>query len=167
MVPFALIVLVMFGFALDADAVLSRVAPGLIWLATMFSLLAVVQRSFAVETADGALDALQVAGVNPAGIFLGKTAALVVQLLVLQVLAVVVAVVLYQPPSGATGEHLRIDLPGLGLLAVTLLPLPAGWHSSVRSMGFWPPGSPVARPSSRSCSCRWWPPSSSVRRGRR
>ena len=93
----------------------------------MFSLLVVVQRSFAVETADGALDALQVAGVDPAGIFLGKTAALVVQLLVLQiVLAVGVAVVLYQPPSGATGEHLRIDLPGLGLLAVTLLAATCG-----------------------------------------
>lgn len=125
-VPFALVVLVMFGFALDSEAILSRVAPGLIWLATVFSLLIVVQRSFAVETADGALDALQVAGVNPAGIFLGKTAALVVQLLVLQILSVALAIVLYQPPSGATGERLRLDLPGLALLAVTLLAATCG-----------------------------------------
>jgi heme exporter protein B len=94
--------------------------------ATTFSLLIVVQRSFAVETADGALDALQVAGVRPAGIFLGKTAALVVQLLVLQILLVVIAIILYQPPNGASGQHLRLDLAGLGLLAVTLLAATCG-----------------------------------------
>jgi heme exporter protein B len=125
-VPFAAVVLVLFGFALDADDVLSRVAPGLVWLATTFSLLIVVQRSFAVETADGALDALQVAGVRPAGIFLGKTAALVVQLLVLQILLVAIAIILYQPPNGASGQHLRLDLAGLGLLAVTLVAATCG-----------------------------------------
>jgi len=30
-VPFSLIVMVMFAFALDSDAVLERVAPGLVW----------------------------------------------------------------------------------------------------------------------------------------
>ena len=72
--------MVMFAFALDNDNVLTRVAPGLVWLATMFSMLVLVQRSFAVESADGALDALQVAGVRPAGIFLGKSMALAAQL---------------------------------------------------------------------------------------
>ncbi|TPW14450.1 MAG: ccmB, partial [Acidimicrobiaceae bacterium] len=60
--PFAALVMVLFAFALDSDGRLERTAPGLIWLATIFSLLIVVQRSFAVETADGALDALRVAG---------------------------------------------------------------------------------------------------------
>jgi hypothetical protein len=82
--PFAALVMVMFAFALDSDQVLTRVAPGLVWLATMFSVLVVVQRSFAVETADGALDALQVAGVRPGGIFLGKSLALAAQLAVLE-----------------------------------------------------------------------------------
>jgi heme exporter protein B len=59
--PFALVVMVMFAFALDNDGILQRVAPGLVWLATLFSMLVVVQRSFAVESADGALDALRVA----------------------------------------------------------------------------------------------------------
>ena len=35
------------------------------WLATLFSLLILVQRAFAVEAEDGALDALRVAGVDP------------------------------------------------------------------------------------------------------
>ena len=96
--------MVLFAFALDSDTVLRGSLPGLIWLATMFSLLIVVQRSFAVETADGALDAIRVAGVDPAGIFLGKSMALALQLLVLEVLLTVLAIVLYQPPSEATGE---------------------------------------------------------------
>ncbi len=125
-VPFAVVVLVLFGFAIDSDDVLSRVAPGLIWLATMFSLLIVVQRSFAIETADGALDALQVAGVRPTGIYLGKAAALIVQLLVLQVLLVGAALVLYQPASGASGVHLRLDGGGAVLLVTTLVAATCG-----------------------------------------
>ena len=82
--PFAAIVMVMFAFALDNDDVLQRVAGGLVWLATLFSLFIVVQRSYAVETSDGALDALRVAGVDSQGIFRGKSAALFVQLITLE-----------------------------------------------------------------------------------
>ncbi len=46
----------------------------------LFSLLLTVQRSFAVETADGARDVLRLSALEPAGIFLGKAAALVVEL---------------------------------------------------------------------------------------
>lgn len=94
--PFALIVLVMFAFALDSDAVLQRVAPGLVWLAAVFSMLFMVSRSFAVETADGALDQLRSSGVPLVGVFLGKMLALLVQLIVLVVLLVGAAVVLYR-----------------------------------------------------------------------
>lgn len=93
--PFALVVMVMFAFALDNEGILQRVAPGLVWLATLFSMLVVVQRGFAVESADGALDALRVAGVDPVAIFLGKSAALMVQLFALEVLLVCTAFVLY------------------------------------------------------------------------
>jgi len=93
--PFAAIVMVMFAFALDNDGILQRVAPGLVWLATLFSMLVVVQRSFAVETADGALDAMRVAGVDPGAIFAGKSFALMVQLCALEAMLVGTAVVLY------------------------------------------------------------------------
>ena len=89
--PFAGVTMVIFAFALDADSVLQRVAPGLVWLATMFSMLVLIQRSFAVETADGALDALRVAGVDPRAIYLGKAVALGVQLLVLEVVLLLAA----------------------------------------------------------------------------
>jgi heme exporter protein B len=106
--PFAALVMVMFAFALDNDNVLTRVAPGLVWLATLFSMLVLVQRAFAVETADGALDALQVAGVHPEGIFLGKSIALAAQLAVLELVLLAAAVVLYQAELKAGGAVLLV-----------------------------------------------------------
>lgn len=106
--PFAALVMVMFAFALDNDTILPRVAPGLVWLAAMFSLLVLVQRTFAVETADDALDALRVAGVGPAGIFLGKSLALAVQLAVLEVMLLGAAVVLYRTEFVAGGVVLLV-----------------------------------------------------------
>ena len=118
--PFAAVTMLMFAFALDATDVLERVAPGLVWLATLFSLLVLVQRAFAIETDDGALDALRVAGVDPTAIFWGKAMALAAQLAVLELLLLVAAVLLY----GA-------DVPagGLLLLAVTLVLATAGLAS--------------------------------------
>jgi heme exporter protein B len=106
--PFAALVMVMFAFALDNDNVLTRVAPGLVWLATLFSMLVLVQRSFAVENADGALDALQVAGVRPGGIFLGKSMALAAQLAVLEIVLLLAAIVLYQAKVAASGAVLLV-----------------------------------------------------------
>jgi heme exporter protein B len=67
-----------------------------------------VQRSFAVESADGALDALQVAGVPQAGVFLGKSLALALQLLVLEAVLLVAAVVLYRAEVAASGVLLLV-----------------------------------------------------------
>ena len=106
--PFSGLVMVMFAFALDNDDVLQRVAGGLVWLATLFSLFMLVQRTFAVETYDGALDSLRVAGVNPQGIFLGKSFALFVQLLVLESVLFVAAVVLYRVNVNGSGVVLLV-----------------------------------------------------------
>jgi heme exporter protein B len=126
-VPFAGIVLVLFAFALDNGGVVKRggetfavtawVAPGLLWLATMFSLMILVQRAFAIESSDGALDALRVAGVDPGGIFLGKAMALAVQLLALQVLLLVGILVLFDS---------TVQPVGIVLLVTTLLTATCG-----------------------------------------
>ena len=48
-VPYALVVLLLFGFAFDQDRpLLVQAAPGLFWLAVLFSGLLAVQRSFAI-----------------------------------------------------------------------------------------------------------------------
>jgi heme exporter protein B len=115
--PFAGVTMLLFGFALDASNLLERAAPGLVWLAVLFSLLILVQRAFSVEIDDGALDALRVAGVDPVAIFWGKSAALFVQLIVLEGLLLAGAVLLY---------HADLRLAGLGLLAVTMVAATSG-----------------------------------------
>ena len=114
--PFAAIVMVLFAFALDNEGILQRVAPGLVWLATLFSMLVVIQRSFSVESADGALDALRVAGVNSSAIFAGKSLALMVQLFALELLLLGTAVVLYGVSMSRAGFAVAI----LTLLAATV-----------------------------------------------
>jgi heme exporter protein B len=119
--PFAAIVMILFAFALDKDDLLVRVAPGLVWLATLFSMLLVVQRSFAVESVDGALDALRTAGVPAQGIYFGKALALTLQLLVLETLLFLAAFVLYGSRMHGSGVLLLITSAlaascGLGLV---------------------------------------------------
>jgi heme exporter protein B len=118
--PFAGVTMLIFAFALDADSVLERVAPGLIWLATMFSLLVLVQRAFSIETDDGALDAMRVAGVDARAIYLGKSLSLAVQLLVLEVILLGAAIILYAQ---------TVPLDGLVLLVTTLLTATCGLAS--------------------------------------
>ena len=94
--PFAVLVLLLFAFALDPDrGVLQRAAPGLFWVAVLFASLLAVQRSFALESADGARDGLRLSGLDPAGIFLGKAGAVALQLLVLEVVLGVFVALLY------------------------------------------------------------------------
>ncbi len=102
-IPFAAVTMVLFAFAVDDTGLLGRLAPGLIWLTVMFSLLLCAQRAFAIESADGALEALRVAGVDPIGIFLGKAMALMAQLLALSAVMVVAALVLYDLSPPAAG----------------------------------------------------------------
>lgn len=106
--PFAGLVLVLFAFALDVESVMTRVAPGLVWLAAVFSLFFLVQRSYGLETADGALDTLRVAGVDLGAVFLGKALALMVQLFVLVVLLMAGAVLLYRAEVRAPGVVLLV-----------------------------------------------------------
>lgn len=95
-VPFAGLVLVLFGFALDANRpVLERATSGLFWITVMFAAMLAVQRSTAIETTDGARRALLLAGIEPVAVFLGKAAAVAVQLLVVEVVLVGGIVVLY------------------------------------------------------------------------
>lgn len=99
--PFAVVILVLFGFALDPDrGVLGRASAGLFWVAVLLSSLLAVQRSFAVEAADGAADGLRLSGLDPAGVFLGKAAAVAAQLALLQVVLAVGIVVLYDADLG-------------------------------------------------------------------
>ena len=94
--PFAVLVLLLFAFALDPDRnILRQATPGLFWVTVLFSAVLTLQRSFGVEAEDGILDALRLSGMSPAGIYLGKVAALVVQLLALEVVLAFGVAILY------------------------------------------------------------------------
>jgi heme exporter protein B len=94
--PFALLVLVLFAFALDPDrGILEKATSGLYWVAILFAGLLAIQRAFAVEAADGNRDALRMAGLEPRGIFLGKVGAVAVELVALEVLLGLGVAVLY------------------------------------------------------------------------
>jgi heme exporter protein B len=94
--PFGLLALVLFAFALGpGPRVLRQAAPGLFWLAVLFSTVLATQRSFAIESAEGTRDGLRLSGIDPAGVFLGKAAAVAVQLALLQLVLAVGLVLLF------------------------------------------------------------------------
>ena len=94
--PFAVLMLILFGVALDPDrGVLARASSGLFWVAVLFCALLAIQRSFTIEATDGGRDALRLSGLDPAGVFLGKAAAIAVQLVALEVVLAVGVVVMY------------------------------------------------------------------------
>ena len=130
--PFALLVLVLFGVALDPDrGVLDDATPGLFWVAVLFSATLAVQRSWSVESADGARDNLRLSGLSPGGIFLGKAAAVAAQLVALEAVLLVGVAVLY----GA-----RLD--GWALVVATMAPATVavaavGSLYGVLAMGLW------------------------------
>ncbi len=116
MLPFALLVLLLFAFALDPDrGVLEEATAGLFWMTVLFTAVLAVQRAFAVEVDDGVLDALRLTGVAPASIYLGKVAALVAELLVLEVILGFGVAILYDA-----------QLEGWGLLIVVALSATVG-----------------------------------------
>ncbi len=98
-VPFALLVLVLFAFALDPDrGILARAAAGLFWVTVLFAAVLAVQRSFAIEADGDARDALRLSGLDGAGVFLGKAAAVAVQLVLLEAVLGIGVTVLYDVP---------------------------------------------------------------------
>jgi heme exporter protein B len=102
--PFALVFLVLFAFAADARSdLLGPFAAGLFWVAVLLVTILAVQRSVEVERPDGLVDALRLSGLHPGGLFLGKAAAVAVQLLVLEALLGIGIVVLYDVTVAAIG----------------------------------------------------------------
>ena len=94
--PFGVIVLLLFAFALDPDrGLLPRVAPGLFWVAVLLAALLAISRAFAIEQANGARDGLRLSGLDTGAMFLGKALAIAIQLLALEVVLGAGVVVFY------------------------------------------------------------------------
>jgi heme exporter protein B len=104
--PFAATLLIAFGLSLGPGrTLLQQTAPGLLWLAVLFSSVLAFRRSYESEGDDGGLEGLVLAPLDRASIFLGKAAAVAVQLLVLEALVLVLTAALFDLPLG--------DAPGV------------------------------------------------------
>jgi heme exporter protein B len=109
--PFGLIVILLFAFALDPDrGILERAAPGLFWIAVLLASLLAIGRAFATEEQHNARDGLRLAGLDGAAIFLGKAGAIALELLALELILGAGVVLLY-----------NVDVHGIGILILTAL----------------------------------------------
>jgi heme exporter protein B len=113
--PFAGVLVLLFAAALDPDrGLLPRVAPGLFWLAVLLSALLAISRTFAVERHNAAGTGLLLSGLDPAAMYLGKAAALVAQLLVLEATVGVAMAGMYD----VTPRHVGLLVSGALLATV-------------------------------------------------
>ncbi len=94
--PFGGIVVVMFAFALDADRTsLPVAAPGLFWAAVLLATLLAIGRTFAIEESNAARDGLRLSGLDGGSVFMGKAAAIAVELFLLEIVLGAAVVALY------------------------------------------------------------------------
>ncbi len=121
---FALLGIVIFYFAWDPTAVASiDLAPGVLWAIFTFSGLLGLQRSFGIEQADRAIDALLGAPITRESIYLGKAMANLVFVAAVQVIAIPAVQLFYGVPLLENAALLALIalLAAIGLVAVGTL----------------------------------------------
>lgn len=103
----AVLMLLLFGFALGPDAeALRGAAAGVLWLVVLFSGVLAFNRSYQLELENGALEPLLLYPGDRRALFVGKLAANLTFVLLMEALVVPLAAVLYDLP-------LLRPLPGL------------------------------------------------------
>jgi heme exporter protein B len=111
---FSLIAIVIFFFAWDATAVGAvDLAPGVLWVIFTFSGLLGLHRSFGVEEADRAIDALLASPVDREAVFLGKALANLAFVLGVQAVAIPAVALFYNLPL----TRVIAPLAGIAVLA--------------------------------------------------
>ncbi|HZD79535.1 MAG TPA: heme exporter protein CcmB [Actinomycetota bacterium] len=119
--PFVATVLLSFGLALGPGrSLLRQTAPGLLWLAVLFASTMAFRSSYRAETEDGAIDSLVLSPVDDAAVFLGKAAAVSVELLALEALVLALAAGLFD--LSLVGQPLvLLAAVGLGTVGLSLV----------------------------------------------
>jgi len=94
--PYTLLILVLFGFALDADTeTLRDTGPGLFWVSILLVAILAIQRAVDIENADSAQDRLLLSPISSLSLFIGKTIGLFLQLIVLEIFMMIAMVTLF------------------------------------------------------------------------
>ena len=111
---FSLLGLTIFYFAWDSTAVAAiDLAPGVLWVIFTFSGLLGLQRSFGVEQADRAMDALLAAPIDREAIYLGKALANLLFVIGVQAITLPALALFYNVPL----SDVALPLAGIALLA--------------------------------------------------
>jgi heme exporter protein B len=117
-VPFGILTLVLFALALGPSATeLRQGAPGLLWLALLFAAVLATTRSAGIEAPEGTRSSIRLLGLDAGGVFLGKAAALAVQLLAIAVVLEVGLLVFFHVGAVRLGIASPLELCALAALA--------------------------------------------------
>ena len=115
---FVLAILVVFHFALPADA--SRLAAnGLLWVAILFTALLALARAFVAEREQGLMDALVLAPCDRSAIWVAKGLATLAFLVAAELLALPAFALFFAPVDGALVA--AVALADVGICAVGVL----------------------------------------------
>ena len=129
-IVFFLLVAALVPFAIGPDArLLSRIGPGILWIAALTAALLPVERLVEPDRADGVLDQLFLHGMAEESIALAKIVAHWLSFAPLLLLAAVPASALLAldgPSLARTEVALLIGTPGLAALAVAVAAVTAG-----------------------------------------
>lgn len=135
MLVFALLVILIFNFALELDVnVRSTVTAGVLWVTFAFAGTLGLNRSMAMEKDRGCLDGLLLAPVDRSAIYFGKAIGNLVFMLVVEVIVLPVYSVLYNVNLFKPGLLLVILLGSVGYVAVGTLLSSMAVQSRARDM---------------------------------
>jgi len=122
MLVFALLVILIFNFALELDArTRANVTSGVLWVTFAFAGTLGLNRSMAMEKDRGCLDGLLLAPVDRSAIYFGKALSNLVFMLVVEAIVLPVYSVLYYTNLFNPGLILVILLGSIGYVAVGTL----------------------------------------------
>lgn len=117
-VPFGVMALVLSGLALGPDqAGHSSAAPGLFYLVVVLVALLMINRASSVEATPGTRASVATLGLDPAGVFLGKTVALAVELWLTAIVLLAGSVLLLHTALHGTLEAVPSIVVTLGAIA--------------------------------------------------
>jgi len=122
MLVFALLVILIFNFAIDLQPTLrTSVTPGILWVTFAFAGTLGLNRSMAVEKDRGCLDGLLLAPVDRSAIYFGKMLSNLVFMLIVEAIVLPVYSVLYSTNLFNPGLVGVILLGSIGYIAVGTL----------------------------------------------
>jgi heme exporter protein B len=122
MLVFALLVILIFNFAMELDAkARASVTSGILWVTFAFAGTLGLNRSMATEKDRGCLDGLLLAPVDRAAIYFGKAIGNLVFMLIVEIIVLPIYSILYNTNLFKPGLLLVILLGSIGYVAVGTL----------------------------------------------